>query len=294
MIEFPCACGKLLGVGEELAGKRVRCPACRKVVDVPVVGPTPFPGSPRSGTHDSSPSVAEYAGPFAAVLAPTPAFAGATRTSTAAVFGMILGLFGCACLPVPLGLGLSIAGLVFISRSPQSLSGTGFAIAGLVLNTMWILFFVGSFLLAPVAAPPEPVTPPIPTSSPIPLTTPAPACGDNLRNLYTIVDTYLAAKKDYPPGAGARFLDQVEHYGRSNFPRLKFSIRAPGGAHAERTAYRGPARPLRKDMPAHTPIIADWADEHADGSLHVLYADGTVETLFPGSPNFSAALEGTQ
>lgn len=293
MIEFPCACGKLLGVGEELAGKRVRCPACRAVVDVPGAGPSPFPGAPRAGVHDATPSAdADYTGPFAAVIAPTPTFTGGPRTSAAAVAGMLLGLVGCFCVPVPIGLGFSIAGLIFISRSPQTLGGTGFAVAGLVLNSMWLLFwFANLFLLPTSSTAPAPVPP---TAPPLPAAATAPACADNLRNLYTILDTYLAVKKEYPQAAGARFLDVLERYGRDQFPRLSFTIRAPGGAHPARTAYRGPTHPLRKGAPAGTPIIADWADEHPDGALHVLYLDGSVRTLTAGSPDYAAALEATQ
>lgn len=42
-LTFPCPhCGRRMGVGLELAGRRVRCPLCREVVTAPV-GPVPAP-----------------------------------------------------------------------------------------------------------------------------------------------------------------------------------------------------------------------------------------------------------
>lgn len=35
----PCPCGKRLRAREDLAGKRVRCPACVAIVQVPGVAP---------------------------------------------------------------------------------------------------------------------------------------------------------------------------------------------------------------------------------------------------------------
>lgn len=35
-IPLPCSCGKTLKVKEELAGKRIKCPACNQVLTVPV------------------------------------------------------------------------------------------------------------------------------------------------------------------------------------------------------------------------------------------------------------------
>ena len=34
-IEFYCDCGKKLGVGDEHAGKRVKCPVCLNALTVP-------------------------------------------------------------------------------------------------------------------------------------------------------------------------------------------------------------------------------------------------------------------
>ncbi|NUN50599.1 MAG: hypothetical protein HUU15_17445, partial [Candidatus Brocadiae bacterium] len=41
-LKFPCGCGRLLQVGVEMAGKRVRCPACSAIVWAPAaVDPIP-------------------------------------------------------------------------------------------------------------------------------------------------------------------------------------------------------------------------------------------------------------
>lgn len=49
-LTFPCPrCGRRMGVGLELAGRRVRCPLCREVVTAPAAsaGPAPQPTSNR-------------------------------------------------------------------------------------------------------------------------------------------------------------------------------------------------------------------------------------------------------
>jgi hypothetical protein len=42
-ITFSCACGKTLRVGDEHAGKRVKCPACQTIGSVPAPRPEPEP-----------------------------------------------------------------------------------------------------------------------------------------------------------------------------------------------------------------------------------------------------------
>lgn len=44
-ISFPCPCGKTLQVGDDFAGKRVRCPACRAVATAPPAA-APVPAAP--------------------------------------------------------------------------------------------------------------------------------------------------------------------------------------------------------------------------------------------------------
>ncbi|HET6572648.1 MAG TPA: hypothetical protein VFG68_03520 [Fimbriiglobus sp.] len=49
-LTFPCSrCGRRMGVGLELAGRRVRCPLCREVVTAPsrTVAPEPRPPADR-------------------------------------------------------------------------------------------------------------------------------------------------------------------------------------------------------------------------------------------------------
>ncbi len=311
MIEFPCSCGKTLAVGEELAGKRARCPACGQVADVPGDGPAPFPGAPRS--ESVGPPAAPTPTPPMASPGPAPAgaptfsyapgpgttgasFAGAAepRLSMAAASGFVLGLLGCLCLTSPIGLGLSIAGFRNASRSGGAVGGSTLAVVGIALNSLWLVFWVVSAFIALL-------TPTVAYVSDAPTVVPADratkgssptACAENLRNLWIVMDTHLAEKKQYPPGGGARFLDALERYGRDRFPRLPFTIQAPGGSHPTRTAYRGPAR--GGDIPPAAPLIADWEDEHPDGAAHVLYADGSIRTLRPGTQEFAAAQEATR
>ena len=41
-ISVACACGKQLKVKDELAGKKIRCPACQAAVVVPAAAPPEF------------------------------------------------------------------------------------------------------------------------------------------------------------------------------------------------------------------------------------------------------------
>jgi phage FluMu protein Com len=53
MITFKCDCGKMLRVKEEVAGKRVRCPACKAVVQVPVPQAKAAPAAPAPAPEPS-------------------------------------------------------------------------------------------------------------------------------------------------------------------------------------------------------------------------------------------------
>lgn len=55
-----------------------------------------------------------------------------------AIAGFVLSLLCCG----PVGLGLSIAGLVQINKDPQYQLGKGFAIAGIVLGGIGIVFSI--------------------------------------------------------------------------------------------------------------------------------------------------------
>ena len=68
------------------------------------------------------------------------------KNNTLAVAGFITSLICCA----PVGIGLSIAGLVQINKDPQNQLGKGFAIAGIIIGSIGILvaLFYWSVLLA--------------------------------------------------------------------------------------------------------------------------------------------------
>jgi len=53
MITFKCDCGKMLRVKEEVAGKRVRCPACKAVVQVPAPQAKAAPAAPAPAQEPS-------------------------------------------------------------------------------------------------------------------------------------------------------------------------------------------------------------------------------------------------
>ncbi len=40
-LQIPCPCGKTLKVPDNLAGKKVKCPACEEIIDVPASPPPP-------------------------------------------------------------------------------------------------------------------------------------------------------------------------------------------------------------------------------------------------------------
>lgn len=69
MIEVRCACGQEFMAGDELAGKRVKCRSCGKVLDVPV----------RSRSPSQQPSAARQ---FASALEPAAAYTGAPALSS--------------------------------------------------------------------------------------------------------------------------------------------------------------------------------------------------------------------
>lgn len=72
-------------------------------------------------------------------------------TATKAIVGLLLALIPCPPLPL-VGLGLSILARGEVKRSNGSLKGDGFAIAGIVISSIWLAFTVAT-LLALVAVP---------------------------------------------------------------------------------------------------------------------------------------------
>lgn len=103
--------------------------------------------------------MAEFASTFDSALSPPPVagmVAGApnTKTNPLAVTGMILGIVSmtvglCCCYGLPfnlLGIVFSAIGLVQIKNNPESYTGKGMAITGLILSILSI--FVAAALLA--------------------------------------------------------------------------------------------------------------------------------------------------
>lgn len=316
MIEFACTCGKWLGVGEELAGKQARCPACGQPVNVPggAGGAAAFPGAgpgafpapvstPPAGPSSAAPWAADVVTPYGDRPIPVSPVTSGSKISGLAIAGLALGVFGCSCITAPIGLGLSVGGLM-ASQNQQHRAGTTIAAMGIALNLLWLMFFVGSFFFAPAMQTSDhrtdhPATDTSGPNAPIqenPLIEPETRrCTENLRVLWQIHDTHKAAKRQPPPGTGERFLDALEKYGNDvRIGRAFFVREAPQPGRPGRYLYRAPARPLRADLPGNTPLLADREDTHADGSVHVLYLDGTVKHLRSDDPELATVLEATQ
>lgn len=68
------------------------------------------------------------------------------KNNALAISGFVTSLICCA----PVGLGLSIAGLVQINKNPQQQLGKGFAIAGIIISS--IALVVGLFYWAAILA----------------------------------------------------------------------------------------------------------------------------------------------
>ncbi|MCE9584012.1 MAG: hypothetical protein K8T20_16125 [Planctomycetes bacterium] len=128
-LQFPCPCGRVLQVSEELNGKRVRCPSCQRIVwapaeaeRVPEARVVDSPASPKIEPVSARPSSAEppFAQPVAACSpSPAPAAGGccAVRHDCGAVGGFMVSLgslvFGVATLfPVVWPIGGSIGALI--------------------------------------------------------------------------------------------------------------------------------------------------------------------------------------
>src|SRR5689334_16327231 len=90
-LKFPCPrCGRRMGVGPELAGRRVRCPHCREAVAVPAApaADPPFRAAPQEGAEsifgdpeDSDDSVIAPPTPRKLVLPPPDPAPTATKPS---------------------------------------------------------------------------------------------------------------------------------------------------------------------------------------------------------------------
>jgi hypothetical protein len=167
-IQFPCACGRVLQVEEGLAGKRVRCPSCSRIVWAPpaeevvpearlVDGPhapkaEPVAAAAPPPVEAPSPAPAAADGPVSVKIdppAPTAEPAAsccATKSDCGAVAGFAVSLaslvFGVVTVTFPLswpagGLGgalLSARALRRVREGKASPASAGMARAGLAIG----------------------------------------------------------------------------------------------------------------------------------------------------------------
>jgi hypothetical protein len=96
-----CACGARFEIDDSFAGQEVSCPECQQPVKVP----------PRQKA--------------------------APRTSGYALASVVVALVGAFTAATPLAVGLGVAALVSIRRHRERLTGTGFAIFGIVLGCIF-------------------------------------------------------------------------------------------------------------------------------------------------------------
>jgi hypothetical protein len=137
MIRFTCTCGKVLQVADELAGRRVRCPACQAVLSVPGGAAAESAGS-GEGIR-AEPAVRRPRLPEDGEEAPD---GGETVTSRKAVWSLVLGIASFCC-----SLAAGIPAVVFgalalsdINKSRGRTVGTGLAVGGIVTGALGTLF----------------------------------------------------------------------------------------------------------------------------------------------------------
>ncbi|MBI2919589.1 MAG: hypothetical protein HYY18_00725 [Planctomycetes bacterium] len=153
-LQFPCPCGRQLQVSEDLAGKRVRCPSCQRVVFAPA-GPVP------QATLVDAPAVpvvearAQGKGPEPVPVAVTPAsparacnpcsggaVGGFVISLSSLVFGVVTVLGPITWIPFGLiGAAVSCGALRRIRTGQAPAAGAGLARAGVAIG-------VGQALLA--------------------------------------------------------------------------------------------------------------------------------------------------
>ena len=91
-ISFACSCGKSYTVGDELAGKRTRCPACKATLEVPQPAEEPADAGFELVADDEPDEAGDAPSPFtfadqpAAVAAPAPEPADADESATPRYF----------------------------------------------------------------------------------------------------------------------------------------------------------------------------------------------------------------
>jgi prepilin-type processing-associated H-X9-DG protein len=141
MIEFRCACGKLLKAKDDLAGRLTQCPACAKEFTIP--GEDAEPGGvepptqqrPAWDDHDEGEAAASPAR--------------GNTTSRSAIASLILGIASLVLLilaGIP-AIILGILGLRDVSRNRGRVRGTGLSVAGLVLGALGCVLTIPLLLI---------------------------------------------------------------------------------------------------------------------------------------------------
>ena len=123
-------CGDSLEAPRELGGKQVECPSCGQRLTVPDIW----------GTSSGDRSIPEPSGP-------PPVYA--RETCQMAVWSLVLGIFGirsgwsCCGLAVPIAaVVLGHIALSSIKRQPETLQGSGLAVAGLVTGYVGLVISI--------------------------------------------------------------------------------------------------------------------------------------------------------
>ena len=143
-LQFPCPCGRLLQVSEDLGGKRVRCPSCSRIVWAPgapemvpearIVDGPPAPKVEPVAANAARPEppMARAASAEAASPAPQAGSCAATKHDCGAVGGFILslgslvfGVVACPLMVISWPLGGSVGALVSCSALRRIRSGRG-------------------------------------------------------------------------------------------------------------------------------------------------------------------------
>ena len=154
MIRFVCECGKQLQARDENAGKAVLCPECKRQLTVPALPPPPTSIQPdEPAARPSAEPRVQKTRPVRREE-PDDAFeeeaddrprrrpreaAGSSGKAIASLVLGILSLCGCTCLTGLPSIVLGILSLRDIGRAAGMLTGTGLAIAGIVLGSLGTL-----------------------------------------------------------------------------------------------------------------------------------------------------------
>ena len=138
-LQFPCPCGRHLQVSEDLAGKRVRCPSCQRVVFAPA-GPVPQATLVDAAAQGKGPEpVAVAASPAPETRACSPCAGGAVGgfviSLSSLVFGVVTVLGPITWIPFGLiGAAISSGALRRIRAGQAPAAGAGLARAGVAIG----------------------------------------------------------------------------------------------------------------------------------------------------------------